>query len=54
MFPTKIDEDYIARNLLNVSERLPEGITASGNTYKQMSLFDYDEFNRMNSQIITA
>ena len=45
MFPTKIDEDYIARNLLNIGERLPEGITESGATYKQMSLFDYDTFN---------
>ena len=41
MYPTKIDEDYIARNLLNVKEKLPEGITSSGVTYKQLSLFDY-------------
>lgn len=54
MYPTKIDEDYIARNLLNVGERLPEGINASGSSYKQLSLFDYDTFNRFNKDIIGA
>lgn len=38
MYPTKLDEDYIARNLLNTREKLPEG--ADGMTYRQMSLFD--------------
>lgn len=38
MYPTKLDEDYIARNLLNTGEKLPEG--ADGMTYRQMSLFD--------------
>lgn len=38
MYPTKIDEDYITRNLLNTKEKLPEGI--DGITYRQMSLFD--------------
>lgn len=41
MYPTKIDENYISRNLLNIKERLPEGITSTGNTYQQLSLFDY-------------
>lgn len=41
MYPTKIEEDYIAKNLLNIKERLPEGITSSGTTYKQLSLFEY-------------
>lgn len=54
MYPTKIDEDYIARNLLNVGEKLPEGITASGSTYKQLSLFDYDTFNKYNEHILGA
>lgn len=54
MYPTKIDEDYIARNLLNVGEKLPEGITQSGMTYKQMSLFDYDTFNKYNDHYFTA
>ncbi|MCP1110098.1 putative DNA modification/repair radical SAM protein [Lachnospiraceae bacterium PM6-15] len=40
MYPTKIDEDYISRNLLNTKERLPAGISADGMTYRQMSLFD--------------
>ena len=38
MYPTKIDEDYIARNLLNVKERVPQGI--DGMSYRQLSLFD--------------
>lgn len=38
MYPTKIDEDYIARNLLNTKERLPQGI--DGMSYRQLSLFD--------------
>ncbi len=38
MYPTRMDEDYITRNLLNTKERLPEG--ADGMTYRQMSLFD--------------
>ena len=38
MYPTKIEEDYITRNLLNARERLPEGI--DGMNYRQLSLFD--------------
>ena len=38
MYPTRIDEDYITRNLLNTKERLPEG--CSGMTYRQLTLFD--------------
>ena len=38
MYPVKLDEDYITRNLLNTKERLPEGI--GGITYRQLSLFD--------------
>ena len=38
MYPTKIEEDYITRNLLNARERLPEGI--DGMSYRQLSLFD--------------
>ncbi len=38
MYPTKLEEDYIARNLLNTAEKLPEG--AGGMTYRQLSLFD--------------
>lgn len=38
MYRTKLDEDYITRNLLNTKERLPDSVT--GMTYRQMSLFD--------------
>lgn len=38
MYRTKIEEDYIMRNLLNVKEKLP--FDAGGVTYKQLSLFD--------------
>lgn len=38
MYPVKIEEDYITRNLLNVKERLPEG--AGGMIFRQLSLFD--------------
>ena len=38
MYRTRIDQDYITRNLLNTRERLPEG--ADGMTYRQLSLFD--------------
>lgn len=38
MYPVRMDEDYITRNLLNTKERLPEG--ADGMTFKQISLFD--------------
>ena len=40
MYPTKIDEDYITRNLLNINERLPEGVCRDGSFYKQLSLFE--------------
>lgn len=38
MYPVKMDEDTITRNLLNTKERLPEG--ADGMTFRQLSLFD--------------
>lgn len=42
MYRTKIEEDYITRNLLNIKERLP--FDADGVTYKQLSLFDDKNF----------
>lgn len=45
MHQTKIDQDYITRNLLSVKEKLPEGIGDGGITYKQISLFD--DFNNL-------
>lgn len=38
MYRTKIEEDYIARNLLNTKEHLPDSVR--GMTYRQLSLFD--------------
>lgn len=42
MYRTKIEEDYITRNLLNIKERLP--FDADGVTYQQLSLFDDKNF----------
>lgn len=38
MYGTRIEEDYILRNLLNTKEKLPDSVT--GMTYRQLSLFD--------------
>ena len=38
MYPTKMDKDYITRNLLAAGERLPREVTEMG--YRQLSLFD--------------
>lgn len=38
MYPIRMDEDYITRNLLNTKEKLPEG--ADGISFRQLSLFD--------------
>lgn len=38
LYRTKIEEDYITRNLLNIKEKLP--FDADGVTYKQITLFD--------------
>ncbi len=38
MYPTKIEEDYITRNLIGNKERLP--FDRDGVTYRQLSLFD--------------
>ena len=38
MYPVRMDEDTITRNLLNTKERLPMG--ADGMTFRQLSLFD--------------
>lgn len=43
MYPTKMDEDYIARNLLNTGERLPMEVVNMG--YQQLSLFDDVRFD---------
>lgn len=43
MYPTKIEEDYITSNLLNVGEKLPANVANMG--YKQLSLFDDVRFD---------
>lgn len=43
MYPTKIEEDYITRNLLTVKEKLP--FDTSGITYRQLSLLDDKAFD---------
>ena len=48
MYPVRIDEDSITRNLLNTKERLPEGV--DGMTFRQMSLFDDVNFGEVNLQ----
>ena len=47
MYRTKIEEDYITRNLLNVKEKLPFDV--DGVTYKQITLFDTGLFPEENS-----
>lgn len=49
MYKTKIEEDYITRNLLNTKERLPD--SAAGMNYQQLSLFD--DVNFTGNQIVT-
>lgn len=44
MYPTKIEQDYILRNLLNVGEKLPISVTQMN--YKQLSLFDDYHFRQ--------
>ncbi|MFT3982796.1 MAG: putative DNA modification/repair radical SAM protein [Lachnospiraceae bacterium] len=51
MYQTKIEEDYIARNLLAVHERLPQGLSADGMTFRQLSLFDDQSFGTQVVQI---
>ncbi len=38
MYPTKLEEDYITRNLIDKKEKLP--FDRDGMTYRQLSLFD--------------
>ncbi len=47
LYRTKIEEDYITRNLLNVKERLPFDV--DGATYKQVTLFDTGLFPEENT-----
>lgn len=38
MYPTKLEQDYITRNIVNTGERLPDSV--QGISYRQISLFD--------------
>ena len=49
MYKTKIEEDYITRNLLNTKERLPDSV--AGMNYQQLSLFD--DVNFTGNQTVT-
>lgn len=51
MYRTKIEEDYITRNLLTVKERLP--FDADGVTYRQLSLFDDQRFAFQGTEIVS-
>ena len=42
MYPVKIEEDYITRNMLSAGEKLPKEVTNMG--YRQLSLFDDANF----------
>lgn len=50
MYRTRIEEDYILRNLLNTKEKLPDSIT--GMSYKQLTLFDDVNFRESQVQNI--
>ncbi len=49
MYPTKIEEDYITRNLLNVKEKLPFDV--GGMSYRQLSLFDDMQVSNLNTSL---
>ena len=48
MYPLKIEEDFITRQLLRVKEKLPEHLSENV-TYRQLSLFDDNLFMREQS-----
>ncbi|KSV57662.1 putative DNA modification/repair radical SAM protein [Acetivibrio ethanolgignens] len=39
LFPVKIEEDYILNHMLDIKEKLPEGVGGRG-AYRQLNLFD--------------
>ena len=49
MYPVKLDEDYIVRNLTDTKDRVQFG--SDGMTYRQMSLFDDGNFSRPMSAV---
>lgn len=49
MYPVKLDEDYITRNILDTKEKLPPHLREAGESYRQLSLFD--DFGVLNTQM---
>lgn len=49
MYNTRIEEDYITRNLLSIKEKLPA--EAGGMSYRQLSLFDDVRFTAKQQEI---
>lgn len=49
LYRTKMEEDYILRNLLNTKDRLPQ---SAGITYRQLSLFDDVNFQETKARAI--
>ena len=43
MYPTKLQEDYILRNIMDGKEMLPTGVKVP--SYEQLSLFDDPRFS---------
>jgi len=44
LYPTRIEQDYILRNLLSVGDKVPISVREMG--YKQLSLFDDVRFRQ--------
>ena len=51
MYPTKLEQDYILRNLLSVGDKVPIEIREMG--YQQLSLFDDVRFKQEQLGVIT-
>lgn len=43
MYPTKLEENYITSQMMQIKEKLPSNISADGMTYEQLSLFDLNK-----------
>ena len=49
LYPVKVEEDYITRNLLRTKEKLPDSMT-----YQQLSLFDDMGFGEKQARQIVS
>ena len=52
MYPIKIEQDYITRNLINAKERLPDSV--QNMNYRQLSLFDDVRFGAEQGHSVEA